>query len=212
MYYESHVTVLWKLPPDIDGVHFRRTFQFPNLLKSSARKAVEEITASATIQRLVLKESLTLSHQDNAIVSISASPTKSAVFPQRVQSATPDNAIPSMSASPTNSATFVPQVSPQGTEYMAILELSSTPSGPLTWEHRMKDWGSNAYEGLKMEIQGIYDFSGSFSPLHTKAGALLTISKVVDVRGFCTLRVNALTFHLHNREFQRIGRILNSSG
>ena len=32
MYYESHVTVLWKLPPDIDGVHFRRTFQFPNLL------------------------------------------------------------------------------------------------------------------------------------------------------------------------------------
>ena len=35
MYYESHVTVLWKLPPDIDGVHFRRTFQFPNLLEGS---------------------------------------------------------------------------------------------------------------------------------------------------------------------------------
>ena len=118
-------------------------------VKSSTRKAVEEITASATIQRLVLEESLTLSHQDNAIVSISASPTNSAVFPQRVQSATPDNAITSMSASPTNSATFGPQVSPQGTEYTAILELSSD-SGTLTWEHRMKDWRSTAYEGLKM--------------------------------------------------------------
>ena len=165
-------------------------------VKSSARKAVEEITASATIQRLVLEESLTLSHQDNAIVSISASPTNSAVFPQRVQSATPDNAIASMSASPTNSATFVLQINPQGAEYTAILELSSTPSCPLTWEHH---WGSNAYEGLKMAIHGIYDFSGSFPPLHVTAGALLTIRKVVDV--------NALTFHLHNREFQRIGRI-----
>ena len=48
-----------------------------------------------------------------------------------VQSATPDNAIASMSVSPTNSATFVLQINPQGAEYTAILELSSTPSGPL---------------------------------------------------------------------------------
>jgi hypothetical protein len=47
----------------------------------------------------------------------------------------------------------------------------------------MKEYGSTAYEGLKMAIQGIYDFSGSFPPLQTTAGVLLTISKVVDVRG-----------------------------
>ena len=47
----------------------------------------------------------------------------------------------------------------------------------------MKEWGSTAYEGLKTAIQGIYDCSGSFPPLQTTAGVLLTISKVVDVRG-----------------------------
>ena len=47
----------------------------------------------------------------------------------------------------------------------------------------MKECGSTAYEGLKMAIQGIYDFSGSFPPLQTAAGVLLTISKLVDVRG-----------------------------
>ena len=99
------------------------------------------------------------------------------------QSVTPDNAISSISASPTNSATSAPQVNPQGTEYTAILELSATPSGPLEWVHRMKEWGSTAYEGLKTAIQGIYDCSNVFPPLQTTAGVLLTISKVVDVRG-----------------------------
>ena len=62
----------------------------------------------------------------------------------------------------------------------------------------MKEWGSTTYEGLKMAIQGIHDFSGSFPPLHTTAGLLLTISKVVDVRA---LRVNTLlTFNFaHQR-------------
>ena len=127
---------------------------------------------------------------DNAIASISASPTNIAASAPQVnpqssqgtQSVIPDNAIASLTASPTNSATSAPKVNPQGSEYTAILELSTTPSGPLTWEHRMKDWGSTAYEGLKMAVQGIYDFSGSFPPLQTTAGALLTISKVVDVR------------------------------
>jgi hypothetical protein len=80
-------------------------------------------------------------------------------------------------------ATSAPQVNPQGTEYAAILELSTTPSGPLTWEHRMKEWGDTAYEGLKLAIQGIYDCSGSFPPLQTTAGVFLTICHVVDVRG-----------------------------
>ena len=105
------------------------------------------------------------------------------------------------SASITNSATSASQVNPQGTEYTAILELSTTPSAPLTWEHRMKECGSTAYEGLKMAIQEIYDFSGAFPPLQTTAGVLLTISKVVDVRGSCALCVNTLmTFHFtHQR-------------
>ena len=82
-----------------------------------------------------------------------------------------------------NSATSAPQVNQQGTEYTAILELSTTPTGLVTWEDRMKEWGSTAYEGLKTAIQGIYDCSGSFPPLQMTAGVLLTISKVVDVRG-----------------------------
>ena len=123
--------------------------------------------------------------------SRSASPTigaKSAplVTPshQGAQSVT-HNVARFLSASPTNFATFAPQVYPQleGTEYIAILDLPTTPSAPLTWEHRMKEYGSAAYEGLKMVIQGIYDFSGSFPPLQTTAGVLLTISKVVDVCG-----------------------------
>ena len=102
---------------------------------------------------------------------------------QGAQSLTPDNASASIPASSTNNVTSAPQVNPQGTEYTAILELSTTLSAPLTWEHRMKECGSTAYEGLKTAIQGIYDCSGIFPPLQAAAGVLLTISKVVDVRG-----------------------------
>ena len=94
----------------------------------------------------------------------------------RAQSVTANSNI---SASPTNSVRPESQVNPQGSEYTAILELS----GPLTWEHRMKEWRSTAYEGLKTAIQGIYDCSVSFPPLQATAGVLLMISKVVDVRG-----------------------------
>jgi hypothetical protein len=101
---------------------------------------------------------------------------------QVVQSITPPKTSASISASPTNSVTSVTQ-DPQGTEYTAIIEISTTPSGPPTWEQRMKERGSTAYEGLKTAIQGIYDCSGSFPPLKMAAGVFLTISKVVDVRG-----------------------------
>jgi hypothetical protein len=103
---------------------------------------------------------------------------------QGAQSVTPHNATASISASPTNDATSAPQAIPQGTEYTRILDLSTMTSTPLTWEHRMKACGSTAYEGLKMAIQEIYDFSGAFPPLQTTAGVLLTISKLVDVRGY----------------------------
>ena len=92
---------------------------------------------------------------------------------------------PSVSALP--NAASAPQINPQGIEYTAILEPSTTPSGPLTREHRMKELGSTAYEGLKAAIQGIHDCSGIFPPLQTTAGVLLTISKVVDVcRSMCS--------------------------
>ena len=117
---------------------------------------------------------------------------------QRVHSVTPHNATASISASSMNIASSAPQVNPQGTEYTAILELSTTPSGPLTWEHQTKEWGSTAYEGLKMAIQGIYDFSGSFPPLQTTAGVLLTISKVVDVcRSMCSTCGCIINFSCH---------------
>jgi hypothetical protein len=83
-------------------------------------------------------------------------------------------------ASASISAASAHQVNPQleGAEYTAILELSR----------------NTAYEGLKMAIQGIYDCSGIFPPLLTAAGVLLTISKVVDVRGSmcstCTYVIN----------------------
>ena len=98
------------------------------------------------------------------------------------------------------SSTSALQVNPQGADYTAILDsdLLTTPSGLLTREYRMKEWGSTAYEGLKMAIQGIYDCSSIFPPLHTAAGVLLTISKVVDVRGSmcstCTNFINAVSF------------------
>ena len=121
--------------------------------------------------------------------------------------------IPSVSASPMNSATSAPQVNPQGTENTPILELSTTPSGPLTWERRMKECGSTAYEGLKTAIQGIYDYSSSFPPLQTAAGVLLKISKAVDVRGsMCSTCKTLLMFHFTIREFQQIGQILNNLG
>ena len=102
---------------------------------------------------------------------------------RQAQSVTPHNASASRSASPANNATSAPQVNIRGTEYTAIVDLSTTPSGPPTWEHRMEEWGTTAYEGLKTAIQGIHDCSGIFPPLQATAGVLLTISKVVDVRG-----------------------------
>jgi hypothetical protein len=124
-------------------------------------------------------------HNENASTfaspKIGATSAPYASYPS--QSVNSHKASASMSASPTNDATSAPQVIPQGTEYTAILDLSTTTSTPLTWEHRMKACGSTAYEGLKMAIQEIYDFSGSFPPLQTTAGVLLTISKLVDVRG-----------------------------
>ena len=147
---------------------------------------------------------------DNAIASISVQVNPQS--PQGTQPATPDDATAPISASLTKSTTPAPQVNPQGSEYTAILELSPMPSGPLTWEHRMKAYGSTAYEGLKMAIQGIYDCSGAFPPLQSAAGVLLTICNVVDVRGsMCSeySYVFDVSFHPF-RKFQQTRRILNN--
>jgi hypothetical protein len=147
---------------------------------------------------LFSRRSRSPSHQSvvphNATASLSASQTNIATHAHQVnppssqgaQSVTAYNASASLSGSPTTSATSAPQ---QGTEYAAILEHPTLPSDPLTWEHRMKEWGSTAYEGLKTALQGIYDCSGLFPPLQATAGVLLTISKVVDVRGSYVLYV-----------------------
>ena len=136
--------------------------------RSSSHQGVQSVTAA------------------NAIASISTSPTNGATAVPQVNPQSPQGAqsvnTHDATASPMNSAT-APQVNSPGTEYMAILELPPTPSGPLTWKHRMTEFGSTAYEGLKTVIQGIYDCSDIFPPLQTTAGVLLTISKVVDVRG-----------------------------
>ena len=118
---------------------------------------------------------------DNAIASISVQVNPQSA--QGTQPVTPDDATASISASLVKSTAPAPQVNSQGGEYTAILELSPTPSGPLTWEHQMKAYGSTAYEGLKTAIQGIYNCSGAFPPLQSAAGVLLTICTVVDVRG-----------------------------
>ena len=139
-------------------------------------------------------------HNAGASISASSAPrvnTQGSLSPSH-HPVTPHNAGASISAS------SAPQVNSQGTEYTAILDLPTTPSGPMTWEDWMKDWGSTTYEGLKTALQGIYNCSGILPPLQATAGVLLTISKVVDVReSMCSLCVNTiLTFHLPIREFQ----------
>ena len=123
----------------------------------------------------------------NASASISAvsapQVNPKAPVPQEAQSVIPHNASASISATAKTCATSATSAPQEGTEYTAILELPATPSDSLSWEHQMKEWGGTAYEGLKTAIQGIYNCSGMFPPLQTAAGVLLTISKVVDVRG-----------------------------
>ena len=116
---------------------------------------------------------------DNAGASRSALLTNSATTALQVNP--PSHGV--ISASSTNNAISAPQINPQDTEYAAILSLPTTPSERLTWENRMKEWGSTTYEGLKIAIQGIYDCSSIFPPLQATAGVLLTISKAVDVCG-----------------------------
>ena len=122
--------------------------------------AIASISASSTNHATFASQVNPQSHQeaqsvtpDNAIASISSSytstPQVNRQSPQGTQPVTPDDTTASISASLMKSAAPAHQVNPQGTEYTAILELSPTPSGPLTWEHRMKAFGSTAYEGLK---------------------------------------------------------------
>jgi len=66
--------------------------------------------------------------------------------------------------------------------YMAIVGVPAT-----TVDSTM---GSVVYEGLKTVLQGLYDCSDMFLPLKTAAGSLLTIFKIVDVRGFQTWFMN----------------------
>ena len=144
--------------------------RFKGLLSSSSHSPSYQGAESAT------------THNAEASISASSAPrvnTQGSRSPsyQMAKSVTPHNAGASISAS------SAPQVNSQGTEYTTILELPTTPSGPMTWEDRMKDWGSTTYEGLKTALQGIYNCSGIFPPLQTTAGVLLTISKAVDVRG-----------------------------
>ena len=167
---------------------------FSRLRSPSPSQSVTPLNATASISSSPTNAASQASYQGaqsviphNATASISTSAANDATSaPQvsyRAQSVTPHNEKASISASPTIGATSAAQAIPQGTEYTAILDLPTTPSTPLTWEHRMKECGSTAYEGLKMAIQEIYNFSGSFPPLQTTAGVLLTISKLVDVRG-----------------------------
>ena len=51
---------------------------------------------------------------------------------------------------------------------------------PATQARKM---GAVAYEGLKTVFQGLYDCSDLLLPLKAALGALLTISKIVDVHG-----------------------------
>ena len=68
---------------------------------------------------------------------------------------------------------------PQDNLYAAIGRLPISVV-PATHTQQM---GSVAYEGLKTVLQGLYDCSDMFLPLKTVAGGLLTIFRVVDVRG-----------------------------
>ena len=60
--------------------------------------------------------------------------------------------------------------------YTAIGRLPTTTIDPTV--------GSVVYEGLKIVLQGLFDCSDMFLPLKTATGGLLTIFRIVDVRGF----------------------------
>jgi len=66
---------------------------------------------------------------------------------------------------------------PQNNPYEAIGRVMP-PS-----QSQMQAGRSVAYEGLKTALQGFYDCSDIFLPLKTTAGGLLTIIKIIDVRG-----------------------------
>ena len=88
-----------------------------------------------------------------------------------------DEASAQIPASQADSATSSAQTPPTpNNAYATIGGLPTTTVDPTV--------GSVVYEGLKTVLQGLYDCSDMFLPLKTTAGALLTIFRIVDVRGF----------------------------
>ena len=88
-----------------------------------------------------------------------------------------DEASAQVPASQADGAAFSTQTPPRiNNAYTAIGGLPTTTVDPTV--------GSVVYEGLKIVMQGLFDCSDMFLPLKTTAGGLLTIFRIVDVRGF----------------------------
>jgi hypothetical protein len=126
--------------------------------------------------------------QDNPFSAIGGLPTTIVVPAIQVQPATVPipashaNHPPSAPQAPpgmesTSSTPHFNSFKPQNNPYEAI-------GGPVPpSQSQMQAAGSVAYEGLKTVLQGLYDCSDIFLPLKTTAGGLLTVIKIIDVRG-----------------------------
>lgn len=126
--------------------------------------------------------------QDNPFIAISGLPTTIVVPATQVQPATAPvlashaNHPPSATQAPpgTGSTPGAPPFDsskPQDNPYEAIGGVVP-PS-----QSQMKAMGAVTYEGLKTVLQGLYDCSDIFLPLKTTTGGLLTVIKIIDVRG-----------------------------
>ena len=171
------------VPPDMSGNQVANT---STLMPASAKSATQP--APRTESPLGSGPSDGPKPQDNPFSAIGGFPVTIVVPATQVQPATVP--IPASHANHPPSATQ----SPPGAE--------STPSIPPSDSSKPKDnlyeaisgfvpplpsqmqaVGSVAYEGLKTVLQGLYDCSDIFLPLKTTAGGLLTIIKIIDVRG-----------------------------
>lgn len=126
--------------------------------------------------------------QDNPFSAIGGLPTTTVVPTTQVQPATAP--IPASHACHPSSATEPPPGT-ESTPSTAPFDSSKPQDNPFEAisgvmprsQSQMQVVGSAAYEGLKTVLQGVYDCSDIFLPLKTTAGGLLTIIKIIDVRG-----------------------------
>ena len=126
--------------------------------------------------------------QDNPFSAIGRFPVTIVVPATQVQPATAP--IPASHANHPSSAAqapprteSTPSTPPSDSSKLQVNSYEAIGGFVPPLQSQMQAVGSVAYEGLKTVLQGLYDCSDIFLPLKTAAGGLLTVIKMIDVRG-----------------------------